>query len=826
MDHHPSGRHHAADILRRRAPLTVAVGEVAMGRLRGAGWAILLWTVVLVIYSIAASTGAAIDCARDADPGLDCGALLTVAIVVVFLVFWLIGVVPILLTKADGVARGVLLRIIVNSLALLVTIFVLGLIRLPTADGRNVPLLDIADGLLVVGFLFAVVNTAVRPVLFALSGRWLIRSLGLAVVAVNAILFWLVGELAAWSGDPWVTPEPRLLWIVVDSIVFTVVLTVLDAFLGLDRPQVEISGSGRLWRILDSLPAQRRNALIESLRLQEVYDTVSRYGLEIVFGGSALAPIRRLGDRAMGRSTAAIDAATTPAKVRMMLQQLGPTYVKLGQMASSRSDALPPEWREELDKLQNTVPPFPWEQARAIITHELGADPSTLFASIDEAPMAAASLAQVHRATLHDGTQVVVKVQRPGVQAKVRADLGVMQELAKVAEQRVTMARQLDATGLVKEFADGVLEELDYTIEAYHARRLADVVRSLPGVSVPAIHPDLSSGRVLTIDFVPGVKATKADQLDPSIDREAVAAAFMRAMVKQVMVDGFFHADPHPGNILVDQHTGILTFLDLGLVGELRQEQRFDLLALLWALKMEDPGALATVSLRLCVATGLVDAGAYRVAIERLFYQYWVYGSGSFGGMMSALFATLRANGLRMRKELTLAVKAMTQAEELLRALSPGMSLVDAATSAAEAQLLSELTPERVASIAQGQVGTLVAQVMGAAVEQRSAFGPMLLELITGGRLGGVPSGGDPFQEALAERLDRLGTQLDRLSRRMTGALYGVGLALGLALVFLALMIQPGLELDGLLLLVAAAAGLVLAAIGLSAWRTRDDSTA
>ena len=797
-----------------------------MGRLRGAGWAILLWTVVVVIYSIAASTGAAADCATDAEPGLDCGTLLTVGIVAVFLVFWLIGVVLILLTKADGVARGVLLRIIVNSLALLVTIFVLGLIRLPTADGRNVPLLDIADGLLVVGFLFAVVNTAVRPVLFALSGRWLIRSLGLAVVAVNAILFWLVGELAAWSGDPWVTPEPRLLWIVVDSIVFTVVLTVLDAFLGLDRPRVEISGSGRLWRILDSLPAQRRNALIESLRLQEVYDTVSRYGLEIVFGGSALAPIRRLGDRRHGQIVGGDRRSHDPGQGPDHAPAAGPHVREAGpdgQQPVGRAAAGVARGAGQAPEHGAALPVGAGPRDHH---PRAGRDPSTLFASIDEAPMAAASLAQVHRATLHDGTQVVVKVQRPDVQAKVRADLGVMQELAKVAEQRVTMARQLDASGLVKEFADGVLEELDYTIEAYHARRLADVVRSVPGVSVPAIHPDLSSGRVLTIDFVPGVKATKADQLDPSIDREAVAAAFMRAMVKQVMVDGFFHADPHPGNILVDQHTGILTFLDLGLVGELRQEQRFDLLALLWALKMEDPGALATVSLRLCVATGPVDAGTYRVAVERLFYQYWVYGSGSFGGMMSALFATLRANGLRMRKELTLAVKAMTQAEELLRALSPGMSLVDAATSAAEAQLLSELTPERVASIAQGQVGTLVAQVMGAAVEQRSAFGPMLLELITGGRLGGAPSGGDPFQEALAERLDRLGTQLDRLSRRMTGALYGVGLALGLSLVFLALMTQPGLELDGLLLLVAVAAGLVLAAIGLSAWRTRDDSTA
>ena len=202
-------------------------------------------------------------------------------------------------------------------------------------------------------------------------------------------------------------------------------------------------------------------------------------------GGTALAPVRRLGDRFKGRSTGDVEGMTTPAKVRLMLQQLGPTYVKLGQMVSSRADALPTEWSSELDKLQSTVPPFSWESAKRIITTELGAEPEELFGSIEPEPFAAASLAQVHRATLKDGRAVVIKVQRPDVQSKVRADLGVIAELASVAESRSGLARQLDAGGLVKEFSNGVLEELDYTVEAYHARRLADVLESMEGVGVP-----------------------------------------------------------------------------------------------------------------------------------------------------------------------------------------------------------------------------------------------------------------------------------------------------------------------------------------------------
>ena len=249
------------------------------------------------------------------------------------------------------------------------------------------------------------------------------------------------------------------------------------------------------------------------------------------------------------------------------------------------------------------------------------------------------------------------------------------------------------------------------------------------------------------MDFIPGVKATKADQLDPSIDREQVARTFMRAVIKQIMLDGFFHADPHPGNILVDPHTGVITFLDLGLVGEIRQEQRLDLLALLWALRMSDPGALATVSLRLCVATGALDEGAYRADVERLFYQYWIYGNASFTRMVGALFSTLREHGLRMRRELTLAVKAITQAEELLRAFKPGMSLVDTATQEAEVLIRSELTPERAARFARGQLAGVVQGFLGTAADRRGDLGPLLLQALTGGHLSSAtPEPGRPHR--------------------------------------------------------------------------------
>jgi ubiquinone biosynthesis protein len=797
-----------------------------MTRLRGTIWAIALWTVLILAFWIGTFVEIQAQCNAAAAPPEVCQPATLGAITLLGAgIVWLFGALILLATNPHGWIRWLLVRVMVNVLALIITLSILSIVRLPSrgADGvvRDTPLLSIPD-LLLVGLLFAVVNAVARPILFALFGRVILRTMGLAILLLNVVLFWLVGQVSAWLGEPWSAPDPYALWIVLDALLFTSVLAVIDAFLGLERPRLETTRGANVWRMLDRLPAQRRNALIESVRLNEVYHTMSTYGLEIVIGGSPLAPIRRLGDRMTGRTSAELEALSTPAKVRVMLQQLGPTYVKLGQMASSRADMLPDDWRSELDKLQSTVPPFPWDQARQIIASELGGDPETLFASIEQEPFGAASLAQVHRATLRSGEQVVVKVQRPDVQAMVRADLGVIQDVAQVAESRLPLARQLDVTGLLEEFSDGVLEELDYTIESYHARRLADIVAPIEGVRVPRVYGELSTDRVLTMEFIPGVKATHADRLDSSIDREQIARTFIRAVIKQVMVDGFFHADPHPGNIMVDPHTGEITFLDLGLIGELQEEQRFSLLALLWSLRMRDPGALAGVALSLCIATGPLEEGAYRSDVERLFYQYWIYGNAAFSRMMGALFVTLQRHNLRMRRELTLAVKSITQAEELLRAINPGMPLVETATEEAERLLIDELTVRRVRQQAMGQLAQVVQQGIVAAGERKAELGPLLLSAITRGRLGvTTPARGPVDFTPVLERLDRLETRLEHAVQRITTTTASAGLAIGLSLVLGAVILNPAVAFDGTVLVVGALAALALGSLGLMIVRAR-----
>jgi ubiquinone biosynthesis protein len=468
-----------------------------------------------------------------------------------------------------------------------------------------------------------------------------------------------------------------------------------------------------------------------------------------------------------------------------MLQQLGPTYVKVGQMVSSRADVLPETWRTELDKLQNTVPPFPYEQVQAIIRAELGAPPEALFATFEQEPLGAASLAQVHRATLLDGSEVVVKVQRPNVQAMVRADLGNMEDLARQAERRVAMARTMNLAAMIHEFGAGVLTELDYRIEAYHALRLAEVVEGIEGIRVPRIYLDHSTSRVITMEFVRGVKATDRAALDAAgVDRDLVARRLLRAMIKQVLIDGFFHGDPHPGNIVIDPSDGSLTFLDLGLIGELDSNRRLQLLGLMWALRSRDPDGMASAVLGLCERSGPVDEAAFRSDMRRLFYQYWIYGSGDFSRLMSAMFGVLSNRGLRLDQALTLAVKALIQAEELVRTLSPGTPLVDTGYEEARELLETEFTAERIIELAKGQVTSLAMDLGSRLPSLREATFSWLDQYQKGRFVVTVDT----------TDLERGLTSIGSVSRNLTIGLITAGQLIALALVLAVLIMSDTLD--------------------------------
>lgn len=440
----------------------------------------------------------------------------------------------------------------------------------------------------------------------------------------------------------------------------------------------------------------RLDRLRESLRLQQIYNVLLHYSLDMVFDRGAIGDFRQFMQEWIYEIDEPLATLTPPVKGRLLLQELGPTYVKMGQIISSRATILPPEWEAELVKLQNDVPSFPTEQAYEIIEEELGKPVSELFATFTDEPLAAASTAQVHRATLHDGTEVAVKVQRPDIRSQMKSDIGIMYNASRVLVRRVDWAKNINLGGMLNEFGENILEELDYRGEAYNGIRLKRGLDQIEGVSVPDIYQEYSTSKVLTMDFIKGVKLTNLEAIKAAgLDTDALALTSLRAMLKQMLIDGFFHADPHPGNLILNLETKTIYFIDLGMVGELTVQSRLSLINMLLVLQQQDAHGLAQVALGICTPFREFDEKAYYRDFERTVSRQLEF-SSDFSDSITAAFDVLERNGLRMDADLTMAIKAMTQAEAIATTLSPNASFVEIGRQVLQELAINEVTAEKV----------------------------------------------------------------------------------------------------------------------------------
>ncbi len=450
----------------------------------------------------------------------------------------------------------------------------------------------------------------------------------------------------------------------------------------------------------------------ENLRLQKVYNVILNFLMDILFDRGWIGVFRRFMQEWIYRPPVPLETVTLPVKFRLLLENLGPTYVKMGQIVSSQSDVLPPEWAAEMVKLQNDVPPFPYEDVVETIRAELGAPPAEIFAEFDSEPLAAASTAQVHRAVLQDGTIVAVKVQRPNIKNQVKADLGIMQSAARVFMRRLDWARNVDLAAILDEFGTNILTELDYRNEAYNATRLNRAMADIPNVRVPEIYYELSTEKVLTMEFVAGVKVTHVAEMDEvGLDRVALANDAIRGMLKQLLIDGFFHADPHPGNVLVNLETGNIYFIDTGMVGELDVQQRLNLINLIFALQQQDARGLAQVALGLSNPFREVNEKAYYRDFERLVGRLMEMQAAT-AEVVSTTFDLLQQHGLRMDPQLTLAVKAFMQAERVAMALHPNMLFVNLAQKQVQELAIEQITPENVTNAVKKQAAFTLREIM------------------------------------------------------------------------------------------------------------------
>jgi ubiquinone biosynthesis protein len=321
-------------------------------------------------------------------------------------------------------------------------------------------------------------------------------------------------------------------------------------------------------------------------RYAQIIDVLGQYGfsigLERLFPGRA-----RFRLPTSPRSGKASETSTVYERIRLTLEDLGPTFVKFGQIMSTRAELLPPEMIEQLKKLQDHAKPIPFAEVRYVLEQNCP-DVEAWFSKIDEIPVASASIAQVHRAYLKDGTKVAIKVQRPGIGEIIETDISILRSMAERVETVFPETRLYNPSGMVEDFAQQIIKELDFTRDGRNAERMARNFRGVPGIVFPKIYWEFSSPQVLVMEYVEGVRIDKAEQIAAmGLEPHVIGVRGFHAYLKMMFEDGFFHGDPHPGNLLVTKG-GDIVFLDFGIVGILRPEKRQNFINLLFALVNDD----------------------------------------------------------------------------------------------------------------------------------------------------------------------------------------------------------------------------------------------
>lgn len=424
-------------------------------------------------------------------------------------------------------------------------------------------------------------------------------------------------------------------------------------------------------------------------RLRDVAQILIRHGFGLVLKGVDIPGLPKVDPDEM---------ISTPARALAALQDLGPTYVKLGQVLSTRPDILPEEYITAFETLQDNVGAMPLDAVYSQLTKELGTGWRDRIADFDPVPLATASIAQVHTATLKTGEEVVFKIQRPGLERVIRSDLAILHFLAQRIAHEFPEANSVDMEGVVSEFENSILLELDFTAEAQNMRRAAANFEGDTRVHIPVVHADLSTKGVLCMERLRGVKIREAR--DAGHDMAAVGDRFLAVAYEMLFVHGFFHGDLHPGNVIV-MEGGVIGLIDWGMTGRLTADMRNDVIFIIFALQRGDTRSIAHIVYGIAIKKERVDYRAVERATTAVIEKHWAGNSlreMQLGPFVIDLARKASENGARIPREYTMFFKALMTAEGLAKALLPEVDPIAAAAPYIEKLIRERLDFTRIQS--------------------------------------------------------------------------------------------------------------------------------
>ncbi|MES2244869.1 MAG: AarF/UbiB family protein [Pseudomonadota bacterium] len=543
---------------------------------------------------------------------------------------------------------------------------------------------------------------------------------------------------------------------------------------------------------------QAMTAVRDLGRLHDIASILIRYGFGDMVRRMGLAHALERAGRALHWNEAEeLAHLEPPARVRRALEELGPTFVKLGQVLATRIDLFEPEWIIEFGKLQDSTPAAPWSDIRQQLCEDLGAPPEEVFATFDPEPLAAASVAQVHRARLEDGSEVVVKVRRPGIRPIIEADLRWLARLAKLAEGESPELRAFRPQEVVRQFSQSLRRELDFAGECRNAEHIAENFADytdkdeptddasaeaapepppvLPIIVIPRVYWQWTGERVCVQEFIAGISGRKLAAVDQAgLDRKVLARRGAHAVLKMIVEDGFFHADPHPGNVFYLPGNRI-AFIDFGMVGRLTEVRRDQLTGLLLGLVKHEPRRVADVMLD-WTGDGAMDEDGLLVEIQTFVQQYHGVALKQLrlGAMLSDLVAILRQHQLALPSDLSLLIKAFISLEGMGRELDPDFDMAGEAMPLLEQALRARYAPT--ALLQRGWRGVSEALSLVAGLPQD------ISRLLRAARRGRLEIHID------VTHLKRVGNQLDNAASRLTVGIVIAALIIGSSIV----MTVPG----------------------------------